>query len=132
MIRIVLSVIAGFMIANLTIYGVEAIISAIYGPPDYTRPDAIALMPLAAKVAVVFGWMIGAFAGAFVAFLIGRSNWTGWIIAGLVAAGGIANATMIDHPLWMSLAAVAFPFIGALFAFGGARRWRAAELRLSR
>lgn len=126
--RKLLGIVAGFVIANLTIFGIEAIVSAVYGTPDFTRPDAVALMPVAAKLAVVSGWTLGAFTGALAAFVIGRSDWTGWVIAGLVAAGGIANAVMIAHPLWMTLAGVAVPFVGALFAFGAARRIRAARL----
>jgi hypothetical protein len=38
--------------------------------------------------------------------------WAGWIIAGLILLGGVANIMMIPHPLWMQIAAVVAPLLG--------------------
>lgn len=123
--------IAGVAIAILVIFGLEIVASHLFPAlADFeTADDAeiaamIAQMPLAAKLTIVAGWGLGAFAGALVAFRAARWEAAGWMVAIFVVAGGIINITTIPHPLWMQLCAVALPFIGALFAYGLYRRWQ--------
>lgn len=134
-VRRVAAVIAGVILANVLISGWEILLQQMpFGhaidPAGLAEPGAVAAIPFAAKAWMVAGWALGAFAGALLAWRIERGHWTGWIVGGFVAAAGIANVTMIPHPFWMQLCAVALPFVGALFAYGASRRWRAADLHL--
>ena len=134
--RRIIGVVAGILVANLFIFGWEWIGHQLPlgGTPltmeQSAEPGAVDAIPLAAKVWVVAGWLIGAFLGALVAFRAARWDFAGWIVGALVAAAGIANIFMIHHPLWMALCAVALPFVGAMFAFGIYRRLRAADLHI--
>lgn len=133
--RRMLGVIAGIITANLVIFLWELLLQQMpFGRAidlaAASRPGFMDTVPIEAKWWVVIGWLLGACIGALIAFRIARWDVAGWIVAGFVAAAGIANVAMIPHPLWMQLCAVALPFVGALFAFGLYRRWRAARLHL--
>jgi hypothetical protein len=128
--RKLLGTLAGVATAVLTILLVEAIGAKLFTLPGSfetgeTAPSTmVSAMPLGAKLVVTIGWFLGGFAGAYSAFRLAKWDAAGWIIAMLVAAGGVANIVSIPHPLWMQVSAVSLPFIGALFAFGLYRRWQ--------
>ncbi len=129
--RKLLGTLAGVATAVVTILLVEAIGAGLFPMPGgfetgetAAASTMVSAMPLGAKLVVAIGWLMGAFAGAYSAFRLARWDAAGWIIAMLVAAGGIANIVSIPHPLWMQVSAVSLPFIGALFAFGLYRRWQ--------
>lgn len=134
--RKIAGTIAGAVLANVFIFGWEWLgyqlpLGAQALTPEVAQSaDAVAAIPLPAKLWVVAGWLIGALLGALLAFRAARWDFAGWIVGAVVAAAGIANIVMIAHPLWMALSAVALPFVGALFAFGIYRRLRAADLHL--
>lgn len=138
MLRKIIGVVIGIVVANLFIFGWEALGhqlplgGGVMTAEQAARPGAIDAIPFAAKFWVVAGWLLGSFIGALTAFRIARWDFAGWIVSALVAAAGIANIYLIAHPLWMALCAVALPFVGAMFAFGVSRRWRAADLHLQR
>ena len=137
-VRRIIGVVLGILLANVFIFGWEMLGHQLplggrtLTPEDAQVPGLIDSIPLPAKLWVVAGWFLGAFLGALLAFRIARWNVAGWIVGALVAAAGIANIFLIPHPVWMALCAVALPFVGALLAFGVARRWRAADLHLRR
>lgn len=116
----ILGVVAGLVAAIATVFVCEAIGHAIFPPPpgiDLSDPAATAdifeRIPFGAKLAVVIAWLLGAFAGAWVARAIGRWTPAAWIVAALVTLGGVATLVMIPHPLWMQVSAVVLPFAGA-------------------
>jgi len=115
MIRNIGALIAGIVIAFVLIYLIEMLGHAIYPPPpdlDFSNPDAvrpyIATLPIVALLFPMIGWLLGAFAGSFVANICGDAKpyvFSG-IVGGLVLAGTIANLIMIPHPLWFSITAL--------------------------
>ncbi len=130
MMRKILGTLGGVAVANLWIFVWEYLITILYPDAmDLAAAQQFALVPTGAKLMVVTGWFFGALIGALVAFVAARWDAAGWIVGALVAAAGIANVIMLDHPLWMQLCAVALPFIGALFAFGLYRRWSVTSAR---
>ena len=87
--------IAGVAVAILTITALEFIGTFIFpGLADFAVTEEaemaamIAAMPLGAKLLIVSGWGLGAFAGALVAFRAARWEAAGWIVAIFVVAGG--------------------------------------------
>lgn len=135
--RRIVGVVAGLILAKLIIFGWEFLLQQLpFGsaidPADVAVPGFMDAVPVEAKLWIVGGWFLGAFCGALLAFRISRWDFSGWIVAALVAAAGIANVVMIPHPLWMRVCAVALPFVAATLAFGASRRWRAADLHLRR
>lgn len=119
MLRTVLGILAGVVLAFVVMMAMEMVSYAAFPPPaglDPSDPEdvrqIVASASLAAMAWVVFGWFVSAVAGGWLARRLSRRDWAGWVIAGLIAVGGIANVFMIPHPLWMQIAAVAAPLLG--------------------
>jgi hypothetical protein len=117
-----MGIIAGVLIAFAAVALIELLgHQAVPVPSDAALRDpevaqAIAGVPLAAKLIVVFAWFAGTLAGGAAARRISGERWAAWLVAAIVAAAGIANILMIPHPFWMQLAAVLAPVLGALAA----------------
>lgn len=119
MLRTILGIVAGVVVAFVVLMGLEMAGHAVMPPPpglDPTDPEDVKQMvasaSMAAKAWVVFGWFAAVVAGGWVARRLSRKGWAGWVIAGLIVLGGVANIMMIPHPLWMQIAAVAAPLLG--------------------
>jgi hypothetical protein len=127
--RKVLGTLAGVVVAVITITLVELIGHRLYPAPaglDLSTPEGVTRYlesaPAGAMIAVVLGWFAGALLGGWTALAITRWTVSPWIIAGLIAAGGIYNATQISAPLWMQLATVLAPALGGWLALHLGRR----------
>ncbi|MDB5677700.1 hypothetical protein [Sphingomonas bacterium] len=118
----VFGVIAGLAAAFVTIFAIEAIDTMLYPLPTVESDDPAALahiiaaMPFFAKLLVVAGFLLGALFGAAVALRLSQWRPSGWIVAGIIAAGGLSTVITIPHPLWMQVASVAVPLIGGWLA----------------
>ena len=122
MLRIVLGIVAGAVAAVVLLMVLEMAGHAAMPPPaglDPADPEdlkqMVASASLAAKAWVVFGWFAAVLAGGWLARRLSRKGWAGWVIAGLILLGGIANIMMIPHPLWMQIAAIAAPLLAGWF-----------------
>ena len=119
MLRTILGIVAGVVVAFVVLMGLEMAGHAAMPPPaglDPADPEdlkqMVASASTAAKAWVVFAWFAAVVAGGWVARRLSRASWAGWVIAGLIVVGGIANILMIPHPLWMQIAAVVAPLLG--------------------
>lgn len=117
MVRTILGILAGLVVAWLTMSVCEFASLFLHRPPpglDLRDPQAlaahIAAAPLSAMLVVLAGWALAAFLGGWVAARIARHRRVAAILIGaLVLAGVIANSTMIPHPLWMTIAGLVLP-----------------------
>jgi hypothetical protein len=131
-------VIVGVLLANLVAYGWEAMLLPLMPFAELADADAMQAddldddPALPAQLWVAFGWLLSTFVGAFAAFRISYWDFAGWVVAAVFAAMSLGYLLSEPFPFWMRLSAVAVPFVGALFAFGLYRRWRAAHLHLHR
>ena len=123
MLRIIGAIVAGTVSAFAVIWLIEALGHVAFPLPedlDLRDPElaaqALPSIPLPAKLIVVFAWFAGALSGGFVAGRIAGGRWTPWLVAALVACGGIMTILMSPHPVWMQIAAVAAPLLGGLVA----------------
>ena len=121
--RRILGIVLGIAAALAIVTAFEALAQALYpfaDPVDaLDRADLaaqIAAIPLPAKLIVVAGWLAGAFGGAWLALRVCDWRWAGWIVAGLVLAGSIANLVALPHPVWMQVAAIVAPLAGGWLA----------------
>jgi len=126
-----LGVVVGIVVAMLTITLVEFVGHAVYPPPpglDLTTPEAMATyvtaLPVGAMLFIVAAWFLGALVGGWTALRISGWAVATWIVAAVIAAGGIYNATQIPAPLWMQLSTVLAPALGGWAALH--IRWRRA------
>jgi hypothetical protein len=131
MIRNVLAVVAGVVVAGIVMMACEFANSRLYPFPEGMDVNDIeqvrsfaAAMPLSALVLVAIGWTVGSFAGGFVTTRIAQSVSPGPAqITGLIltALGGV-NAWMIQNPAWFHWGALPV-FLGfALIGHHVARR----------
>ena len=130
-------VIVGILIANLIAYGWEAVLLPMMPFAELTdayaeQADEADAAPLAVQLWIAAGWTLSTLLGALAAFRISYWDFAGWIVAAAFAAMSLGYVLNQSFPLWLQTWAVAGPFIGALFAFGLYRRWRAARLHLHR
>lgn len=124
MLRLILGVVLGTIVAMLVILAVEGVGHTIFPPPpgvNLTDPAQVATamskIPLQAKIGVLLAWFLGTLAGASAANLIaGRRAWSGRIVSALILALSIFNMTTIQHPAWMAVSAVAAILFGAFVA----------------
>lgn len=116
-------IVAGLVVAMAIVFIIEMISAALFPMPmelasadPETLARIIAGMPLAAKLLVAGGWLLGPLGGAWLALRISDWRWAGWIVALVVLAGSIANIIQLPHPLWMQICAVALPPLGGWLA----------------
>lgn len=119
MLRTILGILAGVVVAFVVLMGLEMAGHAAMPPPAGLDPadpedlkEMVAAASTAAKAWVVFAWFAAVVAGGWVARRLSRKGWAGWVIAGLIVLGGVANLVMIPHPLWMQIGAIAVPLMG--------------------
>jgi hypothetical protein len=118
--RTIAGVLAGVVVAWLTIMLAEFASAPLHPTPagfDMRDPAAmaafVATLPVAALLLVLCGWVLGALAGGYVAVRIARRTWPAWVVGIVIEIGVIANAVMIPHPTWMTVAGVLLPLPAA-------------------
>lgn len=115
--RIVLGMIAGAVATVATIGIVQSLDGSIFPlPPEaglttvVAAERAVATMPFPARLIVVLGWCLGAFAGGTVAAWIVGRRWAVWPMAVLVVSGVAATVAGFTHPTWMIVAGLVLPW----------------------
>lgn len=115
MLRTVLAIIAGVVVAFAITFAVELIWRQLAPMPsgaNMSDPAAVSAflrtVPLTALLVVLLGWTVAIFAGTFTAARLARKGeWPGWIVLALFLAATGANFFMIAHPVWFVAASVA-------------------------
>ena len=128
--RTVLGVVAGLATMFVVIALVELLGAQLFPPPpgmDMRDPAvfaaAVSQMPFGALAIVVVAWVLGAFAGGWVAarIAVAHPRVAAAIVALAVVAGVVVMMLTLPHPLWMGLLGLVLPVPVAL---AGARRAR--------
>lgn len=113
--RKILAVVAGVILAGLVVYGVQAIGHQVYPPPenlDTKNMEAmkayVATLPVGAFLFVLVAYILGSFAGGWLAAKIARASQISLAltVGGVQLLFGIMNLVVIPHPTWFAIAAV--------------------------
>lgn len=121
--RTILGVVAGLATMIAIISVVELLGAQLFPPPagvDMRDPEAFATaiteMPMAALAIVVVAWVLGAFAGGWVAARIASAHprAAAVVVALAVVAGVVLMMLTLPHPMWMALLGVVLPVPAAL------------------
>lgn len=116
MIRNILAVVAGAVVAVALVAGIDALGHRVYPLPrgvDWNDPAVVAQvvrgMPVGAFLFAVASWIVAAFAGAWLAARLAPSRKLvhGGVVGALMLAATIANLLMIPHPAWVILSGLA-------------------------
>lgn len=124
--RAILGVLAGLVTMFVVIMCIEYLGHQAYPPPPGLNPmvaeDLAAIMavqPVTAKLFVVVAWVVGTFAGGWVAAKISR-HWprAAAIIVALVVMAGVVGMILQlpGHPRWMAVLGLLLPIPAALWA----------------
>ena len=116
MIRSIVAVFVGFIVASVVMMTVETINGKILYP-ELGKQGAevrdmegmkklMANAPVGALVVVLFGWVLGSIAGSWVTTLIKRKPPAvhALILGGFLTLAGIVNNLMMPPPLWFWVA----------------------------
>lgn len=124
--RRILAVVAGVIFAGIVIYVLETIGHQVYPPPadlDTKNLEAmkayIATLPMGAMLFVLLAYIVGSFAGGWLAVKIARTSQmhVPLTVGGVQLFLGIINLVMIPQPMWFAVASV-IVFLPAAY-FGG-------------
>lgn len=125
MARTILAVIAGALVAALTIVAVEFAGQLLFPPIAIGQPDDVPLgrllsaMPTGALAMIAAAWIAGAFTGGFVAARLSHRHKRGAAIAValLVMAGVVGMIYLVpEHPVWVTALGLFLPIPVAVWA----------------
>lgn len=137
MIRTIIAVVIGIVVAMATVTGIEGIrhdlwpAAAGLDPKNIDHVGAIVLAaPFVANAMIVVGWTVGSLLGGFVAGLIAPTgNRFATMLPGvLIAVGCAAVGAVVPHTYWMPIAGVILSPLAAWFGAAMGRRLRAPRL----
>lgn len=117
MIRTMFSVMLGMLVTLMVMLGLEFVGSWMFPMPagqlttEADLAEIVANAPTGKLVWVLFGWLLAAVCGGWVAARLARVHrMAAAIMVGvLVVLGVVLNAWMLPHPLWMTLLGVIGP-----------------------
>jgi len=124
-IRNAAAIIAGIVIAFLTVMLVDMLNHTIYPPPaglDFSNPEAIRpyldTLPIVAFLLIMASSVVAAFVGTLVASYAGtiRPQNCAIIVGGMVFAATVANFIAIPHPMWLAIATLLGVVVSAWLA----------------
>ena len=113
--RSFLAVMAGMIVAVTVVSICDLAAGTLHPvPPGFDLRDVeqmkahISSAPASAMIVVLLGWILGPFAGGFVASRVAARSRRryAWVISGVLLAATIANLLSIPHPAWMVVAAL--------------------------
>jgi hypothetical protein len=129
--RTIAGVVVGVVVAWLAIMLAEFASAPLHPMPaglDMRDPESVAAfvatLPASALLLVLSGWVLGGLVGGYLAASISRKPRAALTVGIVIVLGVIANAVMIPHPMWMTIAGVLLPvpaaWLGAKLATRGA------------
>lgn len=119
MLRNILAVLAGVVLASSVVFGIESIGHLIYPLPegldsnDYEELKAyIPMMPFGAFLFILLAHSFGAFFGSFLSSKIAKSSKfvCGYITGMIILCFSILNIFMIFHPIWFAITDIVLYF----------------------
>jgi len=128
MLKIILGIVVGLVVAFATVIAGEFAIHAITGGTavDMNDPAAVEAMmasvPVGSKVAIIATYFAAVLLGGLAAVRVSARGWTAWVIMGVLLAATVANYAMLPHPLWMVVSSILLIATAGVLASGSFRR----------
>lgn len=113
--RTIIGTIVGILLAFGLLYVLQLAGSNL--APDVYDPgtDEI-LVPIGSTIALLLGWFIGSFAGAWLAMRVSGAAGPGWIVGGAMIGAALYRAWTISDAWWIVLAGLLIPLTATLLA----------------
>jgi len=120
-----LATLAGILLAFALIYLVQSVgnsIDPVVAVTDAADPGALDIhIPLINTLSLILGWLVGSFAGSWLAARASGVAATAWIVGGAVFGAGVTRAVSLGEVWWMSALAFAVPMLAAWLGWRTAR-----------
>lgn len=120
MLRKLLGVLAGAIVAVLLIVVLETVIRYVFPPPplDLTDPEVRRTLamnaPAGALLSVIAAYAVAALVGGWTAVRVARDGaWPAWVVGGLLVVATVLNVVAIPHPAWFVVLALLVIAAGA-------------------
>lgn len=85
-------------------------------PSEYDLETGEILIPIGSTIALIVGWFVGTFAGAWLAMRISAGTGAGWIVAGSVIGAALYRAVTLADTWWIMALGVAVPLVAVWLA----------------
>lgn len=124
MVRKILGVILGVLIAGIAVAAGEFVLAALWPMPQQAKLDPEAMktfmagVPLGMKIGLAVVYAVATFIGAAVAARVAKGRWAGWTITTIMLLLTVINFVLLPHPVWL----VALCLIAIVVAGGVATR----------
>jgi hypothetical protein len=119
MLRKLIGLVAGLVVAMITIMTVEAIANRMYGDGlamDPSATVATAQQPAGLLLMVLVGWLLAGLLGGATAIHIARVKIVSWGVAAAILIGVALRFATESQPGWMFIAGPIAPLLGALLS----------------
>lgn len=108
MVRSIIAVVLGALLAGVTVAAVEFLGQRLFPPPpglDFNNREAMMSLPTGTFVFLLLAWALGALAGGWLAARLAprKPLLHGMIVGALLMAGGVMNLVTIPHPVWVTI-----------------------------
>ncbi|MDO9367459.1 MAG: hypothetical protein Q7T68_02735 [Sphingopyxis sp.] len=87
-----------------------------FSPDVYDLDSGEVLIPIGSTIALIVGWFIGTFAGAWIAMRVSLGTGAGWIVAGAVMGAALYRAVTLADTWWIMALGVAVPLVAVWLA----------------
>lgn len=87
-----------------------------FSPAEYDIDTGEILIPIGSTIALIVGWFIGTFAGAWLAMRISAGTGAGWIVAGSVIGAALYRAVTLADTWWIMALGAAVPLAAVWLA----------------
>lgn len=111
-VRSAIATVVGILVAFALVWLAQYAGSEI-SPSEYDVDTGEILIPLGSTIALIVGWFVGTFGGAWLAMRISAGDGPGWIVAGAVIGAAIYSAADFSDTWWIMALGVLVPLIAA-------------------
>jgi Na+/H+ antiporter NhaA len=111
-VRSAIATVVGIVVAFVLLWLAQYAGSEI-SPAEYDVDTGEILIPLGSTIALIVGWFVGTFGGAWLAMRISGGDGPGWIVAGAVIGAAVYSAADFSDTWWIMALGVLVPLIAA-------------------
>jgi len=111
-VRSAIAAVAGILVAFVLLWLAQYAGSEI-APAEFDVDTGEILIPLGSTIALIIGWFVGTFGGAWLAMRVSNGSGPGWIVAGAVIGAAVYSAADYSDTWWIMALGVVVPLIAA-------------------
>lgn len=111
-VRSAIATVVGILVAFALVWLAQYAGSEI-SPAEYDVDTGEILIPLGSTVALIVGWFVGTFGGAWLAMRMSGGDGPGWVVAGAVVGAAVYSAADFSDAWWIMALGLLVPLVAA-------------------